>query len=87
LKKGNKEILTGTSVPFDTCLLMGDPKAEKTGPEEICSEAIGVSILGFVDQLKTEPGGAEALIKQAAEATKQLELLERLQRLEQASFK
>jgi hypothetical protein len=25
LKKGNKEILTGTSVPLDTCLLMGDP--------------------------------------------------------------
>jgi hypothetical protein len=25
LKKGNKKILTGTSVPLDTCLLMGDP--------------------------------------------------------------
>ena len=24
-EKGNKKILTGRSVPLDTCLLMGDP--------------------------------------------------------------
>jgi hypothetical protein len=28
LKKGIRKILTGTSVPLDTCLLMGDPKVD-----------------------------------------------------------
>jgi hypothetical protein len=28
LKKGIRKILTGTSVPLDTCLLMGDPAYE-----------------------------------------------------------
>jgi hypothetical protein len=29
LKKGIRKILTGTSVPLDTCLLMGDPPPER----------------------------------------------------------
>jgi hypothetical protein len=29
LKKGIRKILTGTSVPLDTCLLMGDPMPER----------------------------------------------------------
>jgi len=30
LKKGIRKILTGTSVPLDACLLMGDPGVQAT---------------------------------------------------------
>jgi hypothetical protein len=35
VEKGNKEILTGTSVPLDACLLMGDACLLMGDPEGV----------------------------------------------------